>query len=268
MPKSIPGLVGILNLTPDSFSDGGAYADREHIFAHAAHMLDAGAEVIDVGAESTRPGATPLSHDEEWQRLKDILPELISICHSKAKLISLDTRHPQTARCAAEEGVDWINDVSGLADPAVAKIAADAGCVYVLMHSLSIPADPKQQLPEGGDPVALLLEWAKPKLEVLELAGIPKERIIFDPGLGFGKSAEHSINILKRVNLFAELNVPVLIGHSRKSFLKQFADLPAEERDVESAAVTAWLADMNVAWLRVHDVELHARTLRVLKGLR
>jgi dihydropteroate synthase len=250
-------LVGIVNLTPDSFSDGGNCADVAAMIVLAGAMAAAGAEVIDVGAESTRPGAVPLDPEEEWQRLlpfmEQVLPGLKGRCR-----ISIDTRHAETARRALERGADWINDVGGFADAAMVEAVAPSGCALVVMHSLSIPADPKVTLPDDADPVAALLAFGYERVAALEAAGINRSRLIFDPGIGFGKTAAQSLEILRRAAELRVLGVPLLVGHSRKSFLKAFADGPPPMRDAATLAFSAYLMDRGVGYLRVHDVSGHA----------
>lgn len=251
-------LVGILNLTPDSFSDGGQYADAGAIRAAALRMAEAGAAVIDVGAESTRPGATPLSPEQEWARLEPFFVEALPALRKHPVEISIDTRHPETATRALSHGVDWINDVSGNAHPDMADAVRRASCRLVLMHSLGVPADPAVTLPEEADPVHTLLQWAEREIQVLAARGIGRERIIFDPGIGFGKTMEQSWEIVRRMEEFRPLGLPLLAGHSRKSFLRRVSDNPAEGRDDATLAVSAYLAARGVDYLRVHAVARHA----------
>lgn len=249
-------LVGILNLTPDSFSDGGAYASPDAMRAQAEAMIAAGASVIDVGAESTRPGAAPVSAAEEWRRLEPFMEEVLPHLRDRA-VLSIDTRHAQTAQQALEYGVQWINDVTGFADPYMVRTVADSDAVLVLMHSLGVPANPQNTLSEGTDSVAVLLEFARARMQVLENAGIARERLIFDPGLGFGKTADQSLELVRRMRELRVLGVPLLAGHSRKSFLR----LLGEDRDVATFAVSRMLKDAGVEYLRVHDVSGHRELL-------
>lgn len=256
-------LVGILNLTPDSFSDGGAFDSAEQAVAAAVAMVGQGAAVIDVGAESTRPGATPLSPEQEWARLSPVLP---SVCRALAgrAAVSLDTRHAATASRALEAGVAWINDVSGLADPAMLGVLAGNDCRVVAMHSLTIPADPSVVLPLDADPVRDVAIFAA---ALLKRTGLPRERLILDPGIGFGKTAEQSLALLRRVDELHEIGLELLIGHSRKSFLTRFTDAPAAGRDDATLAVSAFLAFKQVAFLRVHEVARHGEMLAILRAL-
>jgi dihydropteroate synthase len=246
-------LAGILNVTPDSFSDGGESFLPEDAITQAEQLIADGADVIDIGAESTRPGATPLTSTQEWERLAPVLERLIG----KAT-ISIDTRHPETAKKALAMGADWINDVSGLADPAMAEVLANyPQSYYVLMHSLSVPADPNQILPEEQDVVQAILHFARQKLEYLAEQGIAKERTIFDPGIGFGKNAQQSLELIERIEEFKTLGVPLFVGHSRKSFLAKFSNTLAADRDALTLEFSKKLSACGVDYLRVHNVKLH-----------
>jgi dihydropteroate synthase len=252
-------LVGILNLTPDSFSDGNRHPTPADALKHAEQMAREGASVLDVGAESTRPGATPLSAAEEWERLAPFLPQLMA-----KKLpcrISLDTRHPETAEKALMLGVHWINDVSGAAPP-MAEALKGKKAQLVLMHSLSVPADPNRIMPPETDVIEALLAWGKKKIRELEKAGIAKERIIFDPGIGFGKSADQSLSIIRHAERLKALGVPLLFGHSRKSFLRTWNPKASEDRDLQTASISAFLAQKGVDYLRVHHIRANMAALK------
>lgn len=246
-------LLGILNVTPDSFSDGGTYYDAEKALAAITRMVEEGVDAIDIGAESTRPGAMPITAEEEWRRLKPVLSQM-----QKHIPISIDTRHVETAKNALELGADWINDVSGFSDKAMIEAVRNSHCVVVVMHSLSIPADSKQVLPPDTDVVQILLDFACERIAILQLAGIARERIIFDPGIGFGKTAAQSLAILRQIDRFSTLGVQLLIGHSRKSFLGE------GDRDQATLAMSASLIG-KVDWLRVHDIAAHRHMLDAAK---
>lgn len=259
-------LAGILNLTPDSFSDGGNYLDVQAMRAAVHSMAEAGADVIDVGAESTRPGAVLIDAETEWARLEpfaEVLPE----CRQRGLKVSVDTRHPTVAAKMLERGVDWINDVGGFADPAMLEAVRGSNCRLVVMHSLSIPADPEVTLPADQDVIGQLLDFAHARIRHLQAQEIAQERIIFDPGIGFGKTAAQSWEIVLRVGELHTLGVPLQVGHSRKSFLKQVADVPAVERDAPTLAVSGHLLREGVQYLRVHDVKSHALLIRTLQEL-
>ncbi len=244
-------IMGILNITPDSFSDGGELKNIETILQRADFMISQGATVLDLGAESTRPGAVPIDSREEMGRLGESIRELTK----REVEISVDTRHAETATWAIEMGAHWINDVSGFADPEMITVAKFTKADFVFMHNLGIPADPKKVLSSNHDPVDVIRIWAQEKIEEL---GISKSRLIFDPGIGFGKTAEQSVEILKRISEFRNLGVRLMVGHSRKSFLKLFTNAEPKDRDAETLTISRFLASEGVEYLRVHDVVLHA----------
>jgi len=259
--KPLPKIVGILNLTPDSFSDGGAHSAPDAALAACARLIDEGADSIDMGAESTRPNAQLLSAEEEWQRLQPVLADCIAQCHAHGVEMSLDTRHAATAEKALTLGVDWINDVSGFASPDMVSVLAASPCKAVLMHSLSVPANPEIVMDERVDALEALVVWMRDRIETLDKAGIAPQRLLLDPGIGFGKTPLQSLAILTRTNELRVLGIPLLIGHSRKSFLSLFTDSPAAERDGVTLAFSAMLAQANVEYLRVHAVGAHAAML-------
>lgn len=271
-----PHLIGILNVTPDSFSDGNQFFTPESALAQAQQLIDDGASIIDVGAESTRPNATPVSAAEEWERLAPILPAL---CALPVK-ISLDSRHPETVVRALGLGVDIVNDVSGLDNLAMREAVKNSSCQVVLMHHLGVPANKQVTLPEGCDPVLEIIKWAHQRIAS---CGIAKERLIFDPGLGFGKSAAQSWEIVNRIAEFHALGLPLFVGHSRKSFLRtgwgSYPQSPAASRsltldslphiacdkvnnyDIETFDVSVHLARAGVQYLRVHNVAGNRRAI-------
>ncbi len=264
-----PELVGVINITPDSFSDGGYFLDVEKAYQQISHLMNSGATIIDIGAESTAPNAKPLSSQEEWTRLSPLL----TIINEKKRTfllppkISVDTRHADVAEKALAMSVDWINDVTGLNDPTMQKLIAQSKADCVVMHHMSIPASRQYILPRIENSVDKVLDWAKQKIEALVTSDIAKERIIIDPGIGFGKVPEQSFMLIKHINRFAELGCRLLVGHSRKSFLTWFTSRPPAERDIETLALTLYLAKQPVDYLRVHNVEMNARALRVASAL-
>lgn len=252
-------LVGILNITPDSFSDGGTLPHLNAVFERAEQMLAEGATILDIGAESTRPNATPLTDEEEWQRLAPILPELLRQLGTRAT-VSIDSYHASTISRALDLGIGWVNDVSAGADAIIPALLARYPQVrYVVMHHLTIPVNPTITLPETCDPIAEITTWATAKIPQLQQLGINKNQIILDPGIGFGKTATQSMMILARARELHSLNVPILIGHSEKSCFQLFTDAPAGKRGVETALTSAWLAQQGIQYLRVHDVSASAR---------
>jgi 2-amino-4-hydroxy-6-hydroxymethyldihydropteridine diphosphokinase/dihydropteroate synthase len=264
-----PQWVGILNITPDSFSDGGQFLDTEKALAQAYHLVAAGAEVLDIGAESTGPQAKSLSPEQEWQRLQPVLRE-IQAGFSRFLLppkISVDTYHAYVAEKALEFGADWVNDVTGLQDPYMREIVAASNADCVVMHSLAVPEDRSRFLPRDQDPVAAVYAWAEEQLSLLASHEISRERIILDVGIGYGKTAEQSLLLLQHIAVFQQLGVRLLVGHSRKSFINQFTACSAQERDLETVVISLFLAVQKVDYLRVHNVDENARALRVKKAL-
>ena len=270
IPATLTELVGIVNLTADSFSDGGRWLDPALAVGRSVALAEAGATVIDLGAESTRPGSIELDREAEWSRLAPVLTALRARWPRGAlPRLSVDTRHPPTAVRAIEAGADWINDVTGFDDPAMIDAVNAASVDLVVMHHLGVPPQPGQVLDRSGDPVAALLSWGAERLARLERAGIPPDRVIFDPGIGFGKTPEQTAAILARIGEFRALGVRLLVGHSRKSFLKEwFAPdgvgpcATVADREIETLALTQHLATWAVDYVRVHDVEANARLLR------
>lgn len=263
-------LVGIVNVTPDSFSDGGRWLDPEAAVRHARGLAEAGATVLDLGAESTRPGADLVTPEEEWARLGPVLGALRAEWpRGTGPLLSADTRHPVVAGQAVAAGADWLNDVTGFAARAMLDAVRGADIDVVAMHSLGIPPRPDLTLGPAQDPLAQLIEWGERRVEAFEAAGVPLERVILDPGIGFGKTPAQTAAILARVTELRALGTRLLVGHSRKSFLgKWFAPegvgpcATAGDREIETAALTQHLAAQGVDYVRVHDVEWNARALR------
>ncbi len=263
-----PQLVGIVNVTPDSFSDGGLALDPAQAVTLAKELVNAGAEIIDIGAEATNPRANAISPEEEWNRLKAVLHGIIDATTSLAiqPKISVDTRHADVAEKALGLGVAWINDVSGLEDPRMREIIAAQTCDVVVMHHLGVPVDRKRILPRDQNPVDLLLQWADARLNELTKSGIATDRIILDVGIGFGKNAEQNLLLLKQIDHFKKLPTRLLVGHSRKIFLGQFTDKPFAERDIETTVLSLFLAK-HVDYLRVHNIDMHARAFKAMGAM-
>lgn len=260
-----PQLVGILNVTPNSFSDGGQFMSVESAMQQALHLIHSGAEIIDIGAESTAPGAPLLTSDTEWTRLVPVLTAINAVKNYSVVVpkISVDTRHADIAAKAFDLGADWINDVTGLKDPAMRDLVASTKVDCVVMHHLSIPVSSERVLPRNQDPVKLVYEWAARHFDDLEKAGVARNKMIFDPGIGFGKTPEQSFMLIKHVEVFTKLGARILVGHSRKSFFSLFTQSPSQERDVETLATTLYLASQPVDYLRVHNVEMSARGMNM-----
>lgn len=264
-----PRLVGVINVTPDSFSDGGHFVAAEKAVQQAIALVEQGAEVIDVGAESTSPKAEAIDAETEWARLEPILM-MLNAMRDRFIIppkISVDTRRAEIAAKALQIGVDWINDVSGLDDPAMREIILDANVDCVAMHHICIPERRDNVLPRAEDPVKHVKEWGMRRLDELEKLGIPRERIIFDPGIGFGKLAEQSLMVLRHLDAFSDLNTRILIGHSRKTFFSLITGVPFAMRDVETLGISFCLAHQNVDYLRIHNVEMCARAFKAMKSV-
>jgi dihydropteroate synthase len=262
-----PGvIVGILNVTPDSFSDGGSYIDAAAAVAHAMAMIEMGAGIIDIGGESTRPGAQAVTVNEESDRVLPVVEALHAL--KPDCLISIDTSKASVAHAACEAGASIINDVTALrADPEMASVAATCGAGLVLMHMQGNPRT-MQHLPQYEDVVAEILEFLAGQQELALAEGVDEETIALDPGIGFGKSEEHNWEILRRIEEFAILERPLLLGVSRKKFLGTLLDLPqARERAGASAALTGLMRTRGVRLHRVHDVRENADALRVAERL-
>jgi dihydropteroate synthase len=262
-----PEIVGILNVTPDSFSDGGRFVAREEAIARVAELFDAGAAIVDVGAESTRPSAELISEHVEWKRLEPVIAPIVELASSVNKIISIDTRHESTAFRALDHGVRWINAVSGCASSELIAAIERHDARLVLMHHCGLPADPSRHLPLTSSPVAEVRKWATEKLAEVTRLGLSRERLILDPGIGFGKTADQSIELLHGIGELSSLGADLLLGHSRKSFMKRFTDRPPLERDLETHCVSFFLCSSGVRYLRVHDVAGTSRVLCTYAGL-
>ncbi|MHB1946723.1 MAG: dihydropteroate synthase [Gammaproteobacteria bacterium] len=264
-----PQLVGILNVTPDSFSDGGKFTTIENAIDHVKQLVASGAQIIDIGAEATGPNVQSLDADSEWQRLEPVLTALIPVIPKLfiPPKISIDTRHASVAKKALAMNVDWINDVSSFADPDMKEIIAAQHCDVVIMHHLGIPVSAGNLIPQNQNAVSFVSAWGEKKLNDLEKSGISRERIIFDVGIGYGNTPEQALELIKLIDEFKKLNTRLLVGHSRKSFLKQFTTIPPSERDLETTVISLYLANQQVDYLRVHNVDMHARALKVRGAL-
>ncbi len=243
--------MGILNLTPDSFYDGGRYVDFGGAVARAVQMEEEGADLIDVGAESTRPGAEEISDDEELERLFPILGEILS----RVKVpVSLDTTKSKVAMCGLQAGVSIINDVSGLhCDPQIANLARKYEAGLILMHRRG-SSKTMQELARYSDLMAEVMSELKESVTLALDAGVSEHQIAIDPGLGFSKTAEHNFEIIRNLNQFRNLSRPIVVGASRKSFLGAVTGRKPEERVYSSAVIAALLVERGANILRVHDV--------------
>ena len=262
--EHIPLWMGIVNVTPDSFSDGGRFVDRPRIEPHVAAMVEAGVHILDVGGESTRPGATPVDPATEWSRVGPVLERLIerSAGRRLRPLLSLDTRHPEVAEKGLALGVDIINDVGGLTSPAMVALARDSGRDWVAMHHVTVPADPEVTLPVDRDPYDGVDQWLRRRMEAWDAQGLDLGRIIFDPGIGFGKNRLQSLRLLRRAGEFRRHGLRVLVGHSRKSFMRSFAGKDETDDDLTTLGASLHLCAQGVDIIRVHNVPLHTTAWR------
>lgn len=256
--------MAILNITPDSFSDGGIFLDPRIAIAHGRAAIEAGADLLDVGGESTRPGSEPVSEAEELARVLPVIEGLAPL----GVPISIDTRRATVARGALAAGAAIVNDVSGLRhDPELARVAAESGAGLILMHSRGTPKDMHVN-PRYDDLLGEMAEELQLSVQVAEAAGVPAERIVLDPGLGFAKTADHNLEILKRLPELARLGRPLLVGASRKSFIGRILDRPVDDRLEGSLAAAVCAALGGASIVRVHDVGPTRRALRVADAIR
>lgn len=247
--------MGILNVTPDSFADGGKHFTFEHAVARGLEMIEEGVDIIDIGGESTRPGAERVSAEEEQSRVIPVIRELAG----KGVTLSVDTMRASTARLAVEAGASIVNDVSGgAADTDMFSTVAELGCKYTLMHWRGHSKDMNSKA-QYGDVIAEVIEEVTLQLDKALAAGIKRENIILDPGLGFAKDADHNWEILNRLDEFQALGYPVLIGHSRKRFIG--GETP-DEREAGTLAISESLVGKGIWAVRVHSVAPHVKLVK------
>ncbi len=261
----MPRVMGILNVTPDSFSDGGRFTSDEAVTDQVRQMLAAGVDIIDVGGESTRPFAEPVSEEEELAR---VIPAIKAIRRQTDIPVSIDTTKANVARAALAAGATMVNDISALRnDPAMLDVVRSYDGPVIIMHMQGTPGD-MQVDPRYDDVVAEICDFFSSRIDWLVREGVARERVIIDPGIGFGKTLEHNLAILRAIAAFKKLRCPVLIGHSRKSFFEKLLGLPVADRDCVTAQVSAHCASQGVDILRVHDVGATRNALRLLAALR
>ena len=257
-------VMGVVNVTPDSFSDGGRFFAPEAALAHARRLLAEGADLLDVGGESTRPGSQPVAAEEQWRRLAPVIGPLVG---ADGAVVSVDTSSAAVAERALAAGARIVNDVTALGDPETAGVVARAEAGLILMHMRGTPAD-MQRDPRYADAAGEVAAHLARRLEVAVAAGIAAERVALDPGVGFGKAVRHSLELLARLESLVALGRPVLIGVSRKSFIGQVLDLPVGERLEGSLAATAVAVFLGARVVRTHDVAATVRAVRVADALR
>jgi dihydropteroate synthase len=262
-PGARPLVMGVLNVTPDSFSDGGRHLEPRAAIASARRMLDEGADLIDVGAESTRPGAAPVPADQQWRRLAPVLEALTGL----GAALSVDTTRAEVARRALAVGAHAINDISALGDPEMGPVAAAAGAGVVLMHMRGTPAT-MQEDPRYQDAVAEIRDWLAERVRAARAAGITLERIAVDPGIGFGKTADHNLALIAGLDAFAALGRPVLVGLSRKRFIGAVLDRDVDGRLEGGLAAAAIAVFQGATIVRTHDVRETVQAVRMAAALR
>ena len=262
-----PILMGVLNVTPDSFSDGGDFLGPERAVARAANMVDEGARIIDVGGESTRPGSDPVSPEEEARRVVPVIRELLA--ELPDAIVSVDTHRSGTAEAALEAGARIVNDVTALrGDPRLIDVVAGARCPVILMHMLGEPKT-MQRDPRYGDVVREVRDFLAGRAERAVAAGVEEENVILDPGIGFGKTLEHNLALLNNLDSIVELGFPVLVGASRKSFIGKITGVEeARERVPGTLAANVIAYERGATFFRVHDVRANREALAVAEAVR
>jgi dihydropteroate synthase len=257
-------VMGVLNVTPDSFSDGGRFFDPDAAIAHGRALLEEGADVIDVGAESTRPGSEPVPAEEQWRRLG---PVLATLSGEPGARLSVDTSSAVVARQALAVGAGVINDVTALSDPEMAGVVADSGAGLVLMHMRGRPAD-MQRDPAYRDAPREVAEWLAGRLAQARDEGIAEDALALDPGIGFGKTLEHNLELIARLDELVALGRPIVVGVSRKSFLGKILDLPVDQRLESGLAAAAIAVFQGAAVIRAHDVAATRRAVAIAAAIR
>ena len=260
---SQPQVMGILNVTPDSFSDGGKHTNVSQALDHALRMIDEGATFIDIGGESTRPGAPDVSLQEELDRT---IPVIEAVAKNTSCVISIDTSKADVMREAVKAGAGLINDVRALQEPGALQVAAEAQVPVCLMHMQGQPRT-MQQSPEYDDVVNDVGQFLLARTKVCEEAGIAKDKILFDPGYGFGKSLEHNYTLVKHLPSLMKLGYPVLVGMSRKSMIGNLLNRKVDERLAGSISLATIVAQMGAHIIRVHDVKETADAVNIVKML-
>ncbi len=264
LPLAQPLVMGILNVTPDSFSDGGTHDSVEAAVAHGLRMIEEGADIVDVGGESTRPGARPVPVDEECRR---VVPVIRALAEASDRVISIDTRKAAVARRALAAGASIVNDITALtADRDMLAVVRDSGAGAVLMHMQGKP-ETMQQAPRYDDVVAEVHAWLARRVKEVTAAGVPGDRLAIDPGIGFGKTLEHNLALLGALTRFNEIGRPLLVGLSRKGFVGTITGAPVESRLAGSLTALVWCIWRGAAILRVHDVRASREAVRMATAL-
>jgi len=260
-----PAIMGVVNVTPDSFSDGGRFVDPACAIEHALRLADCGADLLDIGGESTRPGADPVDTGEELER---VIPVIEGVRRASRVPISIDTTKAAVGRAALDAGADMLNDISaGRFDAGMLPLAAESGVPICLMHMQGMPRT-MQAAPHYGDLIGEIQEFLADAINRAVAAGVNRGAVAVDPGIGFGKDARDNIVILKRLAEFARLEAPILIGTSRKSFIGKMLDLDVDKRLEGTLATLAVAIEGGAAIIRVHDVAATARFMKMYLALR
>ena len=260
LPLDRPLLMGVVNVTPDSFSDGGQFLDAKAAIELAHRLVGEGADIVDIGGESSRPGAEAVAEAEELRRILPVLKAL------KDVPVSVDTRRPSVMRAVLAEGASMINDIDALEAPGALDAVADTDCAVCLMHKQGDPAT-MQKDPRYADVVGEVVQYLKTRVAACEIAGVERDRIAIDPGFGFGKTVEHNFDLLKRLPELAALGLPVVSGWSRKSSLGAITGRPVTERLAASLAAALLAVQHGARILRVHDVKETRDALAVMQAL-
>ena len=258
-------IMGILNVTPDSFSDGGRHATTDAAVTHALQLIEEGADIIDVGGESTRPGAATVDEAEELRR---VLPVLEQLSARTAVALSIDTMKPAVARAALAAGASLVNDVAAnRASDEMWRLVAETRAGYVAMHMQGTPQT-MQTAPRYGDVVAAVNAFFGERLERIQAVGVSLEQVVLDVGIGFGKTLEHNLQLLRAVGSFTRWQRPLLLGVSRKSFIGQALGAPLDDRLAGALACAVWAVESGVQIIRTHDVKATAQAVRMIEKLR
>lgn len=265
VPLDRTAVMGVLNVTPDSFSDGGLWVEPKRAIAHGLEMVEAGAAIIDVGGESTRPGSEPVPEGEELRR---VVPVIESLAGRAGVPISIDTRKPAVARAAVSAGASIVNDTAGeQADPEMDVVAAESGAALIVMHSRGTPAT-MRSLTDYSDVVRDVGAFLGRRAGEIEAAGVGRDAIVLDPGYGFAKTPEQNLVMLNRLDEHLALGYPVLVGTSRKSFIGAVLDVAEDMRAEGTAATIAWAVMKGAHIVRVHDVVEMVRVVRMTEAIR
>jgi len=262
---STPKVMGVLNVTPDSFSDGGRFLAPDRACEQARRMVEAGAAIVDVGGESTRPGARTLSEAEEIDR---VVPVIERLARELPVPLSIDSRKPGVMRAAVDAGAGLINDVNALREPGALEAARELGVPVCLMHMQGSPETMQQAPHYAGDVVAAVKAFLSARIDACGKAGLPRARLLIDPGFGFGKRVEHNLRLLACLPEFAALECPLLVGLSRKSMIGSLLGLDVGERLVPSVALALMAVERGARLVRAHDVAETCQALRLLDAVR